>query len=86
MSVEVWLGIRGSRLGKQLSWKTALRILIKLGTNVQHDKEKKRTRPIVRKNSRSLIIHEKVFWPYFGHFLEISVPATLDTAHSDRHY
>ena len=46
----------------QLSWKTALRILIKLGTNVQHDKEKKRTRPFVRKNSRSLIIHENVFF------------------------
>ena len=73
-------------VSKQLSWKTALRILIKLGRNVQHDKEKKRTRRFVRKNSRSLIIHENVFWPYFGHFLEIGVPATLDTAYSDRYH
>ena len=38
------------------------------------------------KKAGSLIIHENVFWPYFGHFLEIGVPATLDTAYSDRYY
>ena len=39
-------------------------------TNVPYHKGKKRTRPFVRENSSSLIIHENVFWPYFGHFLK----------------
>ena len=38
--------------------------------NVPYHKGKKRTRPFVRENSSSLIIHENVFWPYFGHFLK----------------
>ena len=38
--------------------------------NVPYHKGKKRTRPFVRENSCSLIIHENVFWPYFGHFLK----------------
>ena len=50
---------------------------------VQYDNGPNRTRAFVGKNSGSLIIHENLFWPYFGHFLEIGVPATLDIAYSD---
>ena len=46
---------------------------------VRHDNGPKRARLFVRKNSGSLIIYENRFWPYFGFFLEIGVPATLDT-------
>ena len=71
---------------RQFSRKTSLRILPKLGMKLQHDEGKKRTRPFVRKNSRSLIIHENVFWPYFGHFLEIGCPGTPDVVDSDRYH
>ena len=67
-SVEVRLGIVGWSVGwsvgKQFSQKTSLRILPKLGMKLQHDEGKKRTWPFVRKNSRSLIIHENAFWPF----------------------
>ena len=67
-SVEVRLGIVRWSVGwsvyKQFSQKTSLRILPKLGMKLQHDEGKKRTRPFVRKNSRSLIIHENAFWPF----------------------
>ena len=66
-SVEVRVGIVvGPLVSHQLSWKTALRILAKLGMNVQYDEEKKRTRPFFRENSGSLIIHENAFWAFYG--------------------
>ena len=49
---------------EQFSRKTSLRILTKLGMKLQHNEGKKRTWPFVRKNSRSLIIHENAFWPF----------------------
>ena len=54
----------------QISWITALRIFLIFCMNVHWVKGKKRTRRFFRKNSSSLIIHENVFWPYFGHFLK----------------
>ena len=53
---------------------------------VPYYKGKKRARPFVRKNTGSLIIHENVFWSYFGQFLEIGVPAALDIAYSDSYH
>ena len=63
-SVEVRLGIVRWSVYEQFSRKTSLRILTKLGMKLQHNEGKKRTWPFVRKNSRSLIIHENAFWPF----------------------
>ena len=59
------LRIVGLSVCLSVSWssffsKTALRILTKLGMNDQYNKGKKLTRPFVRENSGSLIIHENV--------------------------
>ena len=76
----------GWLVGEQVFSKTALRIFMIFCMNVPYHKGKKRTRPFVRENSRSLIIHENVFWSYFGHFLEIGCPDTSDVVYSDRYH
>ena len=51
--------------------KTALRIFLIFCMNLLYHKGKKRTRPFVRENSGSLIIHEKVSKiMVFGHFFQ----------------
>jgi len=58
-------------VSKQYSWRTALRIFLIFCMNVPYYKGKKRTRPFVRENSGSLIIHENVSKiMVFGHFFQ----------------
>ena len=55
----------------QYSRRTALRIFLIFCMNVPYHKGKKRTRPFVRENSGSLIIHENVSKiMVFGHFFQ----------------
>ena len=67
--VEVRLLIVRLSVRYHFSRKTVPTILPKLCMKVQHDKNRKRTRPFVRENSYSLIIHENVlknglFWGF----------------------
>ena len=82
--VEVRVVIFSWSVSGDFSWKTALRILAKLCMNVQHNKNKKRTRPFFREKSASLIIHENVFWPFLANFLLFRWFILADIVNLDR--
>ena len=52
--------------------------------NDPYHKGKKRTRPFVRENSCSLIIHENVFWPFLAIFVMFGWFILADMVNLDR--